>query len=266
MYNHFVKSDLIEMLRYRRPAGSYSEQAFVDRFIIDYLERHDRVYVEDAYGNIKVDVGNPTTLFSCHTDTCEQEPGMRPEVLEFEGEIYTFDEILGADDGAGVLVLLHMIENEVPGRYVFHRAEEIGMRGARFSVANNNWHEGIRLAVAFDRRGTHDVVIVQMGIQMLDGVRAGRMIDALGRYEGKKFHTAIGSYTDVAVYFDKIGSCMNISVGYDNEHTDQETLNLDYLDWLMGRVIDIDWDFISGARKPQTLGEAYALWDARDRR
>ena len=40
------------------------------------------------------------------------------------------NECLGGDDGTGVWLMTKLIEAGVPGRYIFHRAEEVGGRGS----------------------------------------------------------------------------------------------------------------------------------------
>jgi len=64
---------LLQLLTYRRPAGSLSERDCIDRFI----KVHPHVMMQ---GNIvitlpKADGAASTTLFSCHTDTMHVEAG-----------------------------------------------------------------------------------------------------------------------------------------------------------------------------------------------
>ena len=44
---------------------------------------------------------------------------------------------LGADDGAGIYIMLRMIETKKPGLYVFHRGEERGGIGAKATVTKH---------------------------------------------------------------------------------------------------------------------------------
>ena len=61
---------LLEMLTYKRPAGSATEQEFIARFIYP-LEPW-----KDSYGNLIIQVGDhPNILWSCHTDTVHQVGG-----------------------------------------------------------------------------------------------------------------------------------------------------------------------------------------------
>ena len=61
---------LQEMLLYKRPARSNTEQEFISRFI-----KKNRQWTEDYYGNLYIKVGESSTLFSCHTDTVHKKEG-----------------------------------------------------------------------------------------------------------------------------------------------------------------------------------------------
>ena len=85
--------------------------------------------------------------------------------------------ILGADDKAGVTILLYMIKNKVPGLYYFFLGEEVGCVGSRKvstkvkSIVEEKESEGksewektikkIKKVIAFDRRGYDSVITHQ---------------------------------------------------------------------------------------------------------
>jgi len=123
-------------------------------------------------GNIIVDVpladGTASkTLFSCHTDSVHRTDGMQqltytqhPE----SGYIIQSDnnECLGGDDGTGVWLMTKLIEAGVPGRYIFHRAEEVGGRGSGWIEKNReDLLQGHERAIAFDRKAKHSVITYQ---------------------------------------------------------------------------------------------------------
>lgn len=239
----FDVQKLIDMLSVRRPAFSSSEEDFVEAYILS----HDDAEIDD-FGNVKIEVGqNNKILFSCHTDTCERRSGTRKLVYvdDFNYMRSMGAEILGADDGAGVFLLLSMIERGIPGRYVFHRAEEVGALGSSHVVEfTREWLEGIKYAIAFDRKGTHDVVHTQLGRRMASVDTVCNIMHEMGRLGG--LHVpAVGIFTDTAIYADDVKECLNISVGYQNEHTANEYLDLEYFDWLYGAVADFDWSILS---------------------
>lgn len=246
-FKNIDQDKIVEMLSYRRPHESWTEMEFVDRFIIDELRQAGALYEVDEFGNIIVDHKTfiSKVLFSCHTDTAEIRDGFRNTIMVHEGFVFCQDaprnEVLGADDGAGVYVLMSMIKAGVPGRYVFHRGEEVGALGSSYiAEERQDILDGIELAVAFDRRGTQDVVNWQLGQEMVEESMVDKLIYALSDEE-YVFVPAKGSFTDTAMYKDRVKNCTNISVGYYDEHSKSESLDLVYLDWLVGKVKTIDW-------------------------
>lgn len=228
---------LIDMLSYRRPAFSSTEEQFIDRFV---LPSHKNAR-KDGFGNIIVDtVESPRILFSAHTDTVDYEDGFRTVIHDAGVNIlHTANkDILGADDGAGVYVLLEMINANIPGRYVFHRDEESGANGANWILENTpEVLENIDHAIAFDRMGTTDVIDTMFMGRTATDVFVVSLCEALGNHA-----PATGSFTDTAFYRDNIKNCTNVSIGYYGQHTSSEFLDLEYFSWLVDRVKVIDWD------------------------
>lgn len=225
--------NLIEMLEYRRPAFSTTEQEFVERFILSIPGAR-----ADAFGNVIVDTcDHPEMLFSCHTDTVDHEIGFRKVVYDAGTSIMFAqgNDILGADDGAGVFIMVNMIAANVPGRYVFHRAEERGALGAKWIIENTpKVLSGMRFALAFDRMGTDEVIT-----NMITGITcSNEFAQTLCSELGDHFTPADGIYTDTAFYIRHIPNCTNISVGYYDQHTDYESLDVSYLLALTNHLIN----------------------------
>ena len=228
-----------EMLAYKRPAFSVTETEFIEKFI---LPIHKNIRI-DGYGNLIVDTcENPNTIFSCHTDTVDHNDGMR-KILHDEllDVIMADDDILGADDCAGVYIMLDMIENNIPGRYIFHRDEEHYCGGSSWILKNTpNILEGIEKAIAFDRMGDSDVISVMLNGPCIEDDFGKVLCEALSDSE-HEFSTATGIYTDTMMYKDKIANCTNISVGYYNQHSKDEFIDLVFFNWLFDKVKEIDW-------------------------
>lgn len=250
---------LMDILTYRRPHGSASEEACIAK----YLDTIPGMTV-DAFGNRILDVGcpsgnrKPTTLFSCHTDTVHRTPGVQKILFDeslnviyvpqtSEGGL-SLSEPLGADDGAGWWLLLQMIGAEIPGRYVFHRAEERGGQGSDYiATSTPELLEGIKRAVAFDRKGTKDIITHQAYGECCSQAFAKALAEQLGM--GHK-PSSRGVFTDTANYVDYIPECTNVSIGYEHEHTVMEMLDLDYLGRLATSLLTVDWDALPTVRDP----------------
>jgi hypothetical protein len=192
-------------------------------------------------------VGSPKgaskILWSCHIDTVHS--------LEFDNAksqkiIFDVDDTmlamsggqypLGADNGAGMWLLLEMIAEGVPGTYIFHRGEERGGIGSDGMATH--WADMIKMhthAIAFDRRGFTDVITHQWGGRCCSERFANQMSAILGMgYEPDDG----GSFTDTANYTHLIPECTNISVGYHDEHSQNESLDLTHLVELRAKVIE----------------------------
>jgi hypothetical protein len=68
-----------------------------------------------------------------------------------------------------------------------------------------------------------------------------------------------GVYTDTAEFVGIIPECTNISVGYRNEHTTNETLDLVHLRALIVRVLGIDWDALPTDRDPTVYEDKWTM-------
>lgn len=220
--------DILAILSYRRPHGSKSEKKFINKFI-----KPLGVFA-DEYGNLMKTVGGtPKIMWSCHTDTVHHTPGRQRIVFNpvdhklKVSEAEKSRECLGADDGAGVFLLREMILAKVPGLYVFHRNEEHGCLGAKALLANNRTLlDGIKYAVAFDRRGTKSIITHQRSRRMC----SEEFAESLNKLLGGTFETdPTGTFTDTATYADIIPECTNVSVGYDNAHSPRESLDVQHL-------------------------------------
>lgn len=241
----FVPNEtLVDIMTYRRQHNSAGEEAFIEK----YLMPHRPVMLRNAQGEIMAFVlenpGRSTLMWSCHVDTVHWD---KPEVIK--QEVYVDHEgtafvnstanCLGADDGAGVWLMLEMYLAGVKGVYVFHRGEERGCIGSGWIAQHMpDWLTTFTHAIAFDRRGTTSIITHQ---------RSGRACsDALGNKLIELFDMnheldPTGIYTDTAEYMDIIPECVNVSIGYQSEHSNHETCDLVYVQELFEKIRAVDW-------------------------
>ena len=199
-------------------------------------------------------------LWSCHTDTVHTQGGKQALVLT-NGVVTTQDpnsNCLGADDTAGLWLMREMILAQRPGLYVFHRAEEIGGWGSEYiATSTPELLSGIDYAVAFDRRGTREIITHQAGGRCCSDAFATSLADALGMGH---LGSPNGTFTDTANYTDLIGECTNVSVGYQNEHTKLESLDLDYLAKLRAALLMVDVGAFVKERNPGDIDPDERDW------
>lgn len=250
----FYDERLHDMLRYKRPHGSKSEAQWIERFIMPY----DPTNIDDMALVITVlhpDGRVPRTLFSCHTDTVHRHDGRQRIKFNRTTQTYhkTDGEPLGADDAAGAWVMLEMIDAGVPGCYFFHRAEECGGLGSTHMAKNYSdiLHKFHR-AVAFDRRGGTSVITHQGWGRCCSDEFAQALADALNENDNNMYAPDdTGVFTDTANYTEIIPECTNLSCGYANEHSGNETLHVPTLFHLRDACLTIDWDALPTERDPR---------------
>ncbi|MEY2699415.1 MAG: hypothetical protein RIQ52_170 [Pseudomonadota bacterium] len=236
--------ELADMLSLKRP--SLYPELWLDqvrRWLPDdaspFMDAADRVMA------FAVTVGNAgDTLYCCHLDTVHASAGCQAVVAgEFPDSLVTTDgECLGADDGAGVWLLLEMVAAQVPGTYLFHLGEEIGCLGSRWMVEHQaSWLRQFRRAVSFDRPGTSDVITHFGGQRGCSDDFARNCCDALSvrlqPYVLKPYQR--GGSTDVRHYIGLIPECTNISTGYFCQHGSQEWLDVRYIKAMRDAMIAV---------------------------
>ncbi|MGA0610063.1 hypothetical protein [Caldimonas sp. KR1-144] len=276
---------LLKILSTKRCHGSASERSFVEDFLFEFLDNSE--YVDDVYyttapkadkeaKNLVAIVKYPDgreskTLFSCHTDTChtllgsDESQGLQNLAYDPNMEqIFLGEEarkeggnVLGADDGVGIWLMLEMVKRGVPGTYVFHRGEERSCIGSKhLSQAYDAWLRSFDRAIAFDRPGCDEVITHQRSERGCSKEFAEALAGELTMLGNLTYEPSDrGVFTDTACYFRQIPECTNLGVGYDFQHGPDE-----YLDWGHAReladvIVRLDWDALPTKRDPAAKPE-----------
>lgn len=217
-------------------------------------------YKVDKFGNYYLSIGdNYSTMFTCHLDTACK--AMNYVNHKFFGNYVITDgtTILGADDKAGMIVVLYMIEKKIPGLYYFFIGEETGCIGSSdLAEAFKNKGEypveldNIKKVVSFDRRGTSSVITEQFyGTCCSDDFAIALCKELNSANEGLAMKLDdTGVVTDSAQFMPLIPECTNISVGYYDEHTFKEKQDIDHLYRLCKSVVKVDWESLPVVREP----------------
>ena len=250
-----IKEKFLKLTTRTYPHGTESELFQLLPELFDKLET-------DEFGNRFIQIGETTTMFTCHLDTATSANVQITHV--FDGDIIKSDgkTILGADDKAGVAVMLHMIENKVPGLYYFFLGEEVGCVGSRKlsdHYKNKTKPEQIKKVIAFDRRGLDSIITYQASSRCCSDEFGKALAGALNEASIKVndndtvFNYKIdptGIYTDSAQFTGIYPECTNISVGYYSEHTWSERQNIKHLDKLAKTCCLVDWEALPVKRDP----------------
>lgn len=207
---------------------------------------------EDQYGNYFYKIGDSKTVFASHLDTaCQDQVTVNHRFDdEYHNEIIKTDgtSILGADDKAGVTLLLWMIKHNIPGLYYFFYGEEVGCLGSTAASSLVNEFSIYDRIISFDRRGTESVITHQSSTRTCSDEFAQSLSNQLTTL-GLPYHKDdTGIYTDSAEFVKVISECTNISVGYYNEHTTTEKQDITHLTKLANAILLVDWENLPTSR------------------
>ncbi len=221
----------------------------------------------DEFGNLFIKIGESDVMFTSHLDTATSAYTKVNHV--FEGNIIKTDgkSILGADDKAGVTVMLYMIEKQVPGLYYFFLGEEVGCVGSK-KVAERQKTEKIpyiNKVISFDRRGTDSIITFQASSRCCSDKFGEELSKRLNEVEStfKYKNDPTGVYTDSAQFVKIYPECTNISVGYYSEHTFSERQDIEHLTKLAEACAKIDWNTLPVERDPSKVeysSYGYGRW------
>lgn len=260
-----VKDKFVELTTRTYPHGTEKE---LFHLLPDILQT-------DEFGNKYVQIGDaPSTMFTSHLDTVTRESVAVTHVMD--GDFIKTDgkSILGADDKAGVTVMLYMIEHNIPGLYYFFLGEEVGCVGSKKLsdfYKNKEKPEHIKKVISFDRRGTDSIITFQGGGRCCSE-EFGNALAAQLNLASKKVEDndtvfnyktdPTGVYTDSAQFMPVYPECTNVSVGYYSEHHTTERQNIKHLDNLAKACVHVDWESLPVKRDPKVVERKYSNYNS----
>ncbi len=242
-----VRSTFLSLVTKTYPHGHEEE-------VLEFLPELEKDKFDNYY---KIIPGDDTTMFTSHLDTADRKQLVTKLVstVDAAGDESIFSDgssILGADDKAGVAVMLYMMHHKVPGLYYFFLGEERGGIGSNLLSGEYDkfdYLKNIKRCVSFDRRKTISVITSQLGRKCCSDEFANALCSEYNNNGLGLSPDAGGIYTDSASFIDDIPECTNISVGYNHEHTTKEIQNITYLDKLAKASIKVNWSSLPTNRK-----------------
>lgn len=208
-------------------------------------------YKMDIDGNYYYEVGTGSkNIFTCHLDTaCKLHTDVTHRI---DGKFIKTDgkTILGADDKAGMTIVLYMIEKNVPGLYYFFVGEEVGCIGSTAASKRIEFFSNYNKIISFDRRGTNSIITHQSSKRSCSDEFADSLSKEFAKHNMNLEKDDTGVYTDSAEFVEIIPECTNISVGYYKEHTYDEHQDIEFLENLAKSVVLINWDSLEVKRDP----------------
>lgn len=193
------------------------------KFVKRIATQRGGVVVQDN-GNLYVTKGEADTYpcICAHLDQVQDDHSKDFTVYKQDDVIFAYSAKskaqhgLGADDKNGIWIALELLGELDVLKCAFFVGEEVGCVGS--SKANMEFFKDVRYCIQPDRKNGHDLITDISGKICSDDFLA-----AIG-YEAYGYKPTYGMLTDVKTLCSKgVGvSCINISCGYYNPHTDEE--------------------------------------------
>ena len=242
------------------------KQSTLRRSMKNFLEKYypkENVLMTEDYILCK---GDSPIMVVAHMDTVFKSP---PQKIYYDQRqrIMWSPDGLGADDRAGVFAIIKIIQRGHRPHVCFTTNEEVGGLGALAltrEVAACPFD--IKYVIELDREGTNDCVFYSCYNE-----------------EFEEFIETYGFVTDWGTFTDICDICptwhvagVNLSVGYKNEHSTNETLNTNALYSTIGKVCkmikDADTDTVKHfeyipdpySKYYKKIGQAYGFYDEWD--
>lgn len=176
-----------------------------------YLKsKYEKVIIHEKY---IVAIGEIPIALVAHMDTVFKYPVDNMYYDQRKGVLWS-PEGLGADDRAGIFAILQILKTGLRPSVILTTDEEIGGLGASALAAEPCPIPNLKYMIQLDRRGTNDCVFYNCyNPQFIDYV------------ESFGFLEKWGTFTDISILMPAWKVCgVNLSVGYEDEHSVSEVL------------------------------------------
>ena len=212
------------------------------KFLKRQVFKYGASWVQDEHGNLLVTKGASDSYpcLASHMDQVQQKHSRDFRCITGDDVVFGYSpkcheqQGLGADDKNGIFICLECLRKYDVLKVAFFVGEESGCVGS--SKVDLSFFSDCRYIIEPDRRGSRDLIT-----EMFCGdVCSDDFVHAIGanRYGYKKER---GSITDVGELVERgVGiSCLNLSCGYYEAHTDREFTVLSELSNCLDFVCDI---------------------------
>ena len=255
---NYIKSTFLKLTSKTHPYG-YEDDFVVEMQGIGILPKN---LEKDSQGNYFLKIGDSRTIFASHFDTaCKNQTQVNHFI---DGNIIRTDKtsILGADDKAGVTIMLWMIKNNIPGLYYFFFGEEVGCIGSGLAAKFIEVKGLYDRIISFDRRGTTSIITHQSYTRTCSDEFGKELAKQLNK-KGLDYRIDdTGVYTDSAEFTSVIPECTNVSVGYYQEHTTNEHQDIKHLTELANACLFVEWENLPTKRDITKVESKWSGYDS----
>ena len=235
------------------PSKTYQEEDMVE-YICNELDSIEGVtYYRDDMMNIyatkgDLEEGEYYPMFIAHTDTVhtkidkivvKEEKLIRPDTF---GKSFGDDKVdclkaytedgsptgIGGDDKCGIFICLELLKQLDKVKIGLFVSEETGCHGS--SKCDENFLQDVGYITQYDAPGNHLISEICSGVRLFerDSEFFIKSLDIITTCFGNEMLIQSHPYTDISQLKKKIDvSCINISCGYYNMHSNQEFISID---------------------------------------
>ena len=201
--------------------------------------------------------GSNPVLLVAHVDTVHFH---LPEDIFFDQQqqVMWSPDGIGGDDRCGVYAILKLINKFNPS-VLFTNGEEAGATGSNYLLEDlPKLVPDVRFILELDRKGANDCVFYSCGNKEFQ-----QFVSGFG------FKKNFGTFSDISVLAPAWNiAAANLSVGYYNEHSSSEFVNVGQLEMTIQRVANIlsdkgknKFDFQEVVYKTKFATGYYGKWD-----
>lgn len=203
-------------------------------------------------------VGNIPVVLLAHMDTVSDTRSTQKELYyDKTKNVMWSPHCAGFDDKAGIFAIIKIIQSGLRPHILFTTDEEVGGLGAYAFTLDENPFEDIRYMIQLDRRGRTDCVFYDC-----DNPSFVEYVESFG------FIETWGTFSDISTIAPELKvAAVNLSVGYFDEHSENELLDVSALLKTIDRVkmmLNEDFNkvpqFIYIPAVSKYLEDAYAAW------
>lgn len=182
--------------------------------MIQYLKsKYDNCIVTKDY---IVAIGEIPIALVAHMDTVFKTP-VSNLYYDRQKNVLWSPEGLGADDRAGVFAILKILQAGYRPSVIFTTDEEKGGLGANELGKTPCPIPNLKYLIELDRRGINDCVFYDCYCPQFI-----QYVESFGFFE------RYGSFSDISFLMEEWDICgVNLSIGYEDEHSYSETLHVD---------------------------------------
>lgn len=230
---HLRRTNILETMLSVK--GSSHNESEIRNHIIKELTQFVSSLQVDDVGNIlakKVCGPGKTLLLSAHMDVVESDINPNSSIREYDDIWYRSKGILGADDRAGVAMIINIMREINEQNFIgtikiaLTVGEEVGQIGAM--GIEKDFFEDVSYAISLDRKNGFDIV-THSSFQRYCSEEYGLFFEKASinfLKHDKGYRVVKGGISDLRVWSMYGIESVNISVGFYNEHTENEFLNI----------------------------------------